>query len=94
MAAPAPSDTSNAPTPAHVAALATRDDALDLKRLTVLGVAGPPGAMRAIVREPSGKVRSVTAGDRLRPGTILSVAPRGLMIATKDGPALLPLAGG
>ncbi|RDC71671.1 hypothetical protein DLJ49_13595 [Rhodovulum sp. 12E13] len=81
-----------AATDTPAAPLATRPGALDLDRLTVIGVAGAPGAMRALVREPRGRVRTVTAGDRLRPGRVLRVEPRGLVIETRQGPALLPLA--
>jgi hypothetical protein len=81
-----------AATDTPAARLATRPGALDLDRLTVIGVVGTPGAMRALVREPRGRVRTVSAGDRLRPGKVLRVEPGGLVIETRQGPALLPLA--
>ncbi len=79
-------------TPASAGSLATREGALDLGRLAVIGVAGAPGSRRALVRLPGGRVRSVTAGDRLRPGRILRIEPEGVVIDTREGPALLPLA--
>jgi len=74
------------------APLATVQGALDLGRLAVIGVAGAPGSRRALVRRPGGRVRTVEAGDRLGRNRILRIEPEGVVIDTREGPALLPLA--
>lgn len=74
-------------------ATATIRGALDLDRLAVIGLAGAPSSRRALVRLPGGRIRSVAPGDRLRPGRILRIEPEGLILETREGAALLPLAG-
>ena len=48
---------------------------IDTDRITLLGVAGRADDRRALVRLPSGRVRTVTVGDRLNGGRVLAIGP-------------------
>ena len=69
-------------TPAHVAARATIRNGLDTRSLTLLGVVETPGERRALVRLPSGRIRTVRAGDLLAGGRILAIGPTELRYRT------------
>ena len=53
-----------APSPASVARQATLDNAINLRRVNLIGVYGTPANRRALVRLPSGRYKKVKVGDR------------------------------
>lgn len=59
---------------------ATQAAKIRANTLTVLGVFGPSGDLRALVRLPGGKVEEVSAGDRTRAGEVLGIDAEGLML--------------
>ena len=72
---------------------ATEAGALDLGRTALIGTFGTAGAMAGLVRMASGRIRRVTAGDRLLGGRIVRVEPDGLLIDRGGALGRLPLAG-
>lgn len=68
----APSTTpSKAPT--NVAKRATDPNELNLSKVNLLGTFGKSGAMRALVRLPSGRVINVAVGDRMDRGRVVAI---------------------
>ncbi|MFD3189469.1 hypothetical protein ACFMPD_04240 [Sedimentitalea sp. HM32M-2] len=61
------------PTSASVARRATMDNAINLKRINLIGVYGTPGKRRALVRLPSGRYKKVKVGDKVDGGRILAI---------------------
>jgi len=57
----------------HVAAHATTRNAVNTRKLTLLGVVTTPGERSALVRLPSGRVRKVTVGDALKGGRVTAI---------------------
>lgn len=80
-AAPAPQTASIAPrtvTPripssASVARQATLDNAINLRKINLIGVYGTPSNRRALVRLPSGRYKKVKVGDSVDGGRILAI---------------------
>ncbi len=73
VAAPAAA-TPSIPTRASVAEQATIDNALNLRRVNLIGVYGAQNARRALVRLPSGRFVKVSVGDRLDGGKVTSIS--------------------
>lgn len=72
-------------TPQETLRAATTENALRQTWATVLGTVVKPGEVRALIRYSSGKVASVTTGDRVGRGTV---------VAIEDGVVMLALGGG
>lgn len=74
-----PEFSKNAPTtkpktpPSNVASRATDSNELNLKKVNLLGTFGKSGAMRALVRLPSGRVINVSVGDRVDGGRVVAI---------------------
>lgn len=61
-------------TPPEISRAATLDNALPLDRLALLGTFGTEGQMRALFRLPSGRIRGVAPGDRIKGARVAAVA--------------------
>ncbi|MBO9452120.1 hypothetical protein J7426_17725 [Tropicibacter sp. R16_0] len=62
-----------APSPASVARQATLDNAINLRRVNLIGVYGTPANRRALVRLPSGRYKKVKVGDRVDGGRVVAI---------------------
>ncbi|PRX35112.1 type IV pilus biogenesis protein PilP [Meinhardsimonia xiamenensis] len=69
----APPDTPSVPTRASVAREATLEDAINLRRVNLIGVFGTPSNRRALVRLPSGRLVKVKVGDSLDGGRVAAI---------------------
>ncbi len=61
------------PSSASVARAATVNNAINLRRVNLIGVYGTPSNRRALVRLPNGRYRKVEVGDRLDGGRISAI---------------------
>lgn len=61
------------PSSASVARQATIDNALNLRKLNLIGVYGTPSNRRALVRLPSGGYKKLKVGDRLDGGKVIAI---------------------
>lgn len=61
------------PSTASVARQATLENAINLKRVNLIGVYGTPSNRRALVRLPSGRYKKVKVGDRVDGGRIVAI---------------------
>ncbi|MFW8634329.1 hypothetical protein [Cribrihabitans pelagius] len=68
-AAPAP----RIPSSASVARRATTGNAINLRKLNLIGVYGTPSDRRALVRLPSGRYKKVKVGDRIDGGRVIAI---------------------
>ncbi len=62
------------PSTASVARQATIDNALNLRRLNLIGVYGTPSNRRALVRLPSGRYKKLKVGDRIDGGRVIAIS--------------------
>jgi hypothetical protein len=61
------------PSPPSVARQATLENAINLRRINLIGVYGTPSSRRALVRLPSGRYKKVRVGDSLDGGRIVAI---------------------
>ncbi len=61
------------PSSASVARQATLNNAINLRRLNLIGVYGTPANRRALVRLPSGRYRKLKVGDRIDGGKVIAI---------------------
>lgn len=61
------------PTSASVARRATVNNALNLRKLNLIGVYGTAANRRALVRLPSGRYKKVQVGDRIDGGRVIAI---------------------
>lgn len=61
------------PTSASVARQATLNNAINLRRINLIGVYGSPADRRALVRLPSGRYKKVKVGDSMDGGRVLAI---------------------
>ncbi len=73
-----------APSSRGVAQSATVRNAINLKKISLIGVYGTPAARRALVRLPNGKYKKVKVGDRLDGGRVAAIGDSELRY-TKSG---------
>ncbi|MEX0339558.1 MAG: hypothetical protein AB3N11_11010 [Arenibacterium sp.] len=71
--APAASVQPRIPSSASVARQATLNNAINLRRVNLIGVFGTPSDRRALVRLPSGRYKKVKVGDRVDGGQIVAI---------------------
>ncbi len=81
-------------TPAVVAQHATQTDALNPSRLTLLGIFGPNDDLRALVRLPGGKVRTLAPGQRFGRSKIVGIDAAGLMVVKNGQTRRISMPGG
>ncbi|WP_037307391.1 hypothetical protein [Ruegeria halocynthiae] len=62
------------PSSASVARRATIDNALNLRKLNLIGVYGTPANRRALVRLPSGRYKKLKIGDRIDGGKVIAIS--------------------
>lgn len=72
-AQPARSVPSSGPTATSVAAAATMDNAINLRRINLIGVYGGDSNRRALVRLANGRYIKVSVGDRLDGGQVAAI---------------------
>jgi Tfp pilus assembly protein PilP len=84
VAAAAPS----IPSSASVARQATVKNALNLKKLNLIGVNGKSGNRRALVRTQNGRYKTVKVGDRLDGGKVAAITETELRY-TKNGKSVV-----
>lgn len=65
--------TPSVPSNASVARLATARNAINLRRINLIGVYGKPSSRRALVRLSNGRYKKVKVGDRIDGGRISSI---------------------
>ena len=70
---------------AFVAQHATRLGMLPMAEVTLLGVAGPEAAMRAMIRMSDGAIVTGALGERLAIGTLIEISPSGVVVELADG---------
>ena len=73
LTTPAATVTPSIPSSTSVARQATIDNALNLRRVNLIGVYGTPSDRRALVRLSSGAYRKVKVGDRIDGGTVVAI---------------------
>ncbi len=61
------------PSSASVARQATIDNAINLRKLNLIGVYGTPANRRALVRLPSGRYKKLKVGDRIDGGNVIAI---------------------
>ncbi|MGH1356639.1 MAG: hypothetical protein ACRBBS_16375 [Thalassovita sp.] len=76
------------PSSASVARQATVKNALNLRKLNLIGVNGKGGARRALVRTSSGRYKTVKVGDRLDGGKVAAITESELRYV-KNGKAVV-----
>lgn len=69
----------------QTATLATQKGVLPPRRLQLIGVAGPEDGRRALLRTPSGQIRQVQIGDRVRNRSIVAIADDAVILADNSG---------
>lgn len=67
-------------TSAHVAQQATQANVLPHRGLNLLGLFGAENNLQAMVRLPSGRVKTVRTGSRLAQGRVLGIDQAGLVL--------------
>lgn len=72
---------------AFVAAQATKLSVLPRDRVALLGVAGPDGAMRALIRMADGTVISAHLGAQTALGRLIEISPAGVVVELASGNA-------
>ena len=65
--------TPNIPSSASVARQATLDNAINLRRMNLIGVYGTPSNRRALVLMPNGRYKKVKVGDRIDGGRVVAI---------------------
>ncbi len=71
--------TPSIPTRASVASQATIKNAINLRKISLIGIYGSSSARRALVRLPSGRYQKVGVGSRLDGGQVLSISATALV---------------
>jgi hypothetical protein len=61
------------PSTASVARQATLENAINLRRVNLIGVYGTPANRRALIRLPSGRYKKVKVGDRVDGGRVVAI---------------------
>lgn len=90
---PPPSVTPSIPSSASVARQATVTNAINLRRLNLIGVSGKPSNRQALVRLPNGRYRKVRVGDRLDGGTVVAIGDTQLQYQKRGTNTTLKLPG-
>lgn len=72
---------------------ATQSGALKRNSTSVLGVFGPQGDMRALIRTSSGRVKQVKAGARINSAKVVGIDKEGLILQKNGRTQRLNIAG-
>ena len=82
------------PSSASVARQATVNNAINLRRLNLIGVYGTPSNRSALVRLPSGRFKKVQVGDRIDGGRVVAISDTQLRYQKNGKNTTLKLPGG
>lgn len=82
------------PSSASVAKQATIGNAINLRRVNLMGISGTPSKRRALVRLPSGRYKHVEVGDRLDGGQVIAIGESELRYKKGSRNIVLKIAGG
>ncbi|MFC4215858.1 hypothetical protein ACFP4H_00525 [Pseudophaeobacter arcticus] len=85
--------TPSIPSSASVARQATVTNAINLRRVNLIGVSGKPSNRQALVLLPSGRTRQVRVGDRLDGGTVVAISDSQLQYQKRGTNTTLKLPG-
>ncbi|EBA14463.1 hypothetical protein RSK20926_02302 [Roseobacter sp. SK209-2-6] len=86
--------TPSIPSSASVARQATLNNAINLRRLNLIGVYGNPSNRSALIRMPSGRFRKVQVGDRLDGGKVIAISETQLRYEKRGKSTTLKMPGG
>jgi hypothetical protein len=79
------------PTAASVAREATQKNALDLNKISLIGLYGTPGSRRALVRMPNGRFFKLQVGDRIDGGRVTAIGDSQMTYQKGNRPITLKL---
>ena len=65
--------------------LATQTGLLPLRRLQLIGVAGPEDDRRALLRHANGQIETIRVGDTMRYGTVVAIDDDAVILQTASG---------
>lgn len=85
--------TPSIPSSASVARQATVTNAINLRRVNLIGVSGKPSNRQALILMPSGRTRQVRVGDRLDGGTVVAISESQLQYQKRGTNKTLKLPG-
>lgn len=86
--------TPSIPSSASVARQATLNNAINLRRLNLIGVYGNPSNRSALIRMPSGRFRKVQVGDRIDGGKVIAISETQLRYEKRGKSTTLKMPGG
>ncbi|MFP4329002.1 MAG: hypothetical protein ACLFQL_13410, partial [Paracoccaceae bacterium] len=89
-----PSVTPAVPSGASVARQATVENAINLRKVNLIGVYGQSSNRRALVRLPNGRYQKVQVGDRLDGGRIAAIGETELRYTKNGRSQVLRMPGG
>ena len=81
-------------TPARVAKQATQANMVPARSLSLLGLFGVETDLQAMVRLPSGRVKTVKTGSRLTQGRVLGIDPSGIVLEKHGRSSRIEMPGG
>ncbi len=81
------------PTTTSVARAATEENAINLRRVNLIGVYGSSNDRRALVRLSNGRYSRVTVGDRLDGGQVQAIGPSSLIYVKRGRQITLEIGG-
>lgn len=70
-----------------VADNATKPDTLPMAEVALLGVAGPEGDMKALIRLSDGTILRAGLGERMSLGRLTEISPAGVVLELANGNA-------
>lgn len=82
------------PSSASVTRAATQENAINLRRINLIGVTGSPSDRRALVRLPSGRFVTVERGDRLDGGQVAAISENALQYVKRGQTITLQMPAG
>lgn len=83
--------TTRGPTAASVAREATQKNALDLSKISLIGLYGTPSSRRALVRMPNGRFFKLQVGDRIDGGQVTAIGESQMTYQKGNRPITLKL---
>lgn len=78
----------------HVADTATQPHALQKNHLGLLGLFGPETDLRALIRLPNGRVKTVSKGSRIARSKVLGIDPKGVVLESGGKTRRIEMPGG
>lgn len=81
-------------TPLRVAKEATQPNMIASRGLSLLGLFGVENDLQAMVRLPSGRVKTIKTGSRLVQGRVLGIDPGGIVLEKSGRISRIEMPGG